>query len=423
VITLYSKAHQLWLARRRWSEDRQIILDFNRSLTLIVDPDSLMASTAARIKELFKLECVIILRALTDPGVLTVAFSTDWNDDGLKDIQLHQDNRLAKWLLINESPLIVAKDSDVFNYLTESEREILVRLNARACVPLLALNRLTGVMVMATRDKDWKLHEYELGLLQMLMGSASIALENAFLYQQQRDRLRRLYRAERLAAAGQLAASVAHEIRNPLTGIRSTVQYLLGECEENPARAELIKGVIEEVDRIDRTVDGLLSLTRGNEFKPQKLVIGDLIEQTLLLIKQQVHNQSVDFTWSGLERGLSIIGDAQQLKQLFLNLILNSLQAMPDSGRLDVSMVLKAETIALGAEKDWVHISIADTGCGIPPELIDKIFDPFFTTKPKGTGLGLSTSYAVIQQHGGEVEVNSTVGEGTTVTVRFPVVY
>lgn len=412
---------QPWvMSRRRWHEDRQLILDFNRSLTLIEDPDSLMASIAARIEELFRLERVVVLRALVEPGMLTVAFSTDSSGDELERIKLFHEDRLIKWLLTNESALIVEKDKSVFDYLTEAEREMLKRLNVCVCVPLLALNHLTGVMLMCSGNKKWKLSEYETSLLQVLMGSASIALENAFLYQEQRDRLRRLYRAERLAAAGQLAASVAHEVRNPLTSIRSTVQYLLAEFDEGNQKRELVKGVISEVDRIDKTVDGLLGLTGSTDFKPETIALGAFIQQMLLLVERQGYQQSVTIEWSGPTPDLWILGDASQLKQLFLNLLLNALQSMPNGGNLTVDLNLESQALRLAGEKSCARINVTDTGCGIPAEHLDRIFDPFFTTKKSGTGLGLYTSYAIAEQHGAQLEVSSRTGEGTTVSVHFP---
>src|SRR5262245_40147214 len=112
----------MWLARRRWREDRGIILDFNRSLTLIADPESLMAAISSRIKELLQLERVIILRAVSDPGVLTVAFTTGQSVEDPAEIRLLPDDRLAKWLLVNESALLVDRNVSVFNYLTRAEQ-------------------------------------------------------------------------------------------------------------------------------------------------------------------------------------------------------------------------------------------------------------------------------------------------------------
>lgn len=396
------------------------MFDFNRSLTLIASPDSLMASIGARIKELLRLERVIILRARTTPGILTKAFSTDPERVDIDGIKLLHEGRLAKWLLINESILVVDRNSRLFNYLEEAEREMLVRLDVRACVPLVALNHLTGVMLLSTADKKWKLGDYDLNLLQMLMDSASIALENAFLYQEQRDRLRGLYRAERLAAVGELAACVAHEIRNPLTGIRSTIQYLLGEFDEESPKCELFNGLIAEVDRIDRTVDGLLSLTRNAELKPELTNIEKFISQTLLLVRGQAAKQRVEIQWLESDSKLCVTGDVSLLKQLFLNLILNALQSMPDGGSLRIDLSLDSNSFGRSGKSGWVHVSLADSGGGIPAEKLDRIFDPFFTTKKGGTGLGLFTSYKIAQQHGAQLEVSSREGEGTTVNIRFP---
>ncbi|HZS43639.1 MAG TPA: ATP-binding protein [Blastocatellia bacterium] len=406
---------------RRWQDDRQAILEFNKSLTLIVEPDSLMASISARIRELFGADRIVILGGSAEASILTIAFSHGYQPDELKHIQLTQQDRLPKWLLTNESSLIVNKDPGVFEYLSKKEQDMLRQLKVALCVPLIVLNRLTGIVLLSSSQEGWVLSDEDLSLLQMLTSQASIAFENAYLYQQQRDRLRRLYRAERLAAAGQLAASVAHEIRNPLTAIRSTVQYLLGEFDENNPKRSLVEGVIAEVDRIDRTVDGLLSLTRRQEFKPERLDLGQLVDQSLVLIRTQARNQATEIIWNPPSTTTFCMGDVTQLRQLFLNLFLNALQAMPDGGKLTVNADLAGNKGAAG-EKDWCHISIVDTGCGISAQNLERIFDPFFTTKHGGTGLGLSISYAIVKQHGGGLEIHSAEGKGTSVAIRLPLI-
>ena len=114
------------------------------------------------------------------------------------------------------------------------------------------------------------------------------------------------------------------------------------------------------------------------------------------------------------------MADASQLKQLTLNLVMNAMQAMPKGGRLRIDLNVRSQALELSGEKEWAVISVTDTGCGIPPEVLDRVFDPFFTTKPGGTGLGLSTCYAIVRQHNGDLEISSLVNEGTTVNVRLP---
>ena len=114
------------------------------------------------------------------------------------------------------------------------------------------------------------------------------------------------------------------------------------------------------------------------------------------------------------------MADAAQLKQLTLNLVMNAMQAMPNGGRLRIDLNVMSQSLGLPGEKDWAVISITDTGCGIPPDTLDRVFDPFFTTKPGGTGLGLSTCYAIAKQHEGDIEIISQENESTTVNVRLP---
>src|SRR5262249_10587562 len=280
-----------------WRDTRRIIQDFNRSITLIADIDALIPSIVDRIKEIFGTDRVILLHAYPNSNVFSLAFSLGYDPETLTGVHLTQRDRLSKWLVTNERALVVEKNQRVMSYLSATEREMLERLGVRVCVPMLALNRLTGMMLLSSTQKEWSMSEEDLNLLLMLLTQASIAFESAYLSQFQRDRTRRLYRAERLATVGQLAASVAHEIRNPLTAIRSTVQYLLREFDDSNPKRELAQGVIAEVDRIDRIVDGLLSLTRRAEFTPSKISLAHLIGQTLLLIRTQAQEQSIKILW------------------------------------------------------------------------------------------------------------------------------
>jgi len=405
---------------RDWRSTRQIIQDFNRSIALIADIDALIPSIVDRIKEMFGTDRVVLLHTYLDSTVFSLAFSSGYDPEALADTHLTTRDRLARWLLTNETALVVEQDQEVMRYLSAAEREMLERLGVRVCVPMLAMNRLTGLMLLSSTQKHWRLNEDDLNLMLMLLAQASIAFESAYLSQAQRDRMRRLYRAERLATVGELAASVAHEIRNPMTAIRSTVQYLLNEFDDGNPKRELVHGVITEVDRIDRIVDGLLSLTRRAEFTPSKISISQLIGQLLLLIRAQAQEQAISILWEEPPQEIYVMADAPQLKQLVLNLVMNAIQAMPNGGLLQIDLSVRPQTLGLSGEKDWTVISISDTGCGIPPDILDRVFDPFFTTKSGGTGLGLSTCYAIAKQHDGDLEISSQVNEGTTINVRLP---
>lgn len=398
---------------------RQAVQDFNRSLLLIVDPDALQASIAARLTELFGCDRILILQLDPERGTFGPTFSLGFDPDSLGSSPLRRHGRLAKWLLVNETCLVVPPESGVYEYLTGTEQEMLARLQVRVCVPLISLNRLTGIIMLGSGNPDWDPAPDDLELLRLLASQAGLAFENAYLYHEQRERLRRIYRAERLAAAGQLAAGVAHEIRNPLTAIRSTIQYALQDYPEtNPKRA-LLDELLTEVDRIDRTVDGLLSLTRLGEMVPEPVDIQEVLVQSLVLVGAQAQQQGVVITHPRASQRFRIMGDNGQLKQVFLNLALNALQAMPCGGELETSIEeWHAEMTPVAGS--WVQVRISDTGTGIPAEHLDKVFDPFFTTKRDGTGLGLSVCHGIVQRHEGEIDLKSEIGKGTEVTLRFP---
>ena len=419
---------KLWLTRshsaassRRGAASRQTVQDFNRSLLLIVDAEALQASIASRLAELFGPDRIVIFQLDPARGTFSATLSSGITSGEWHGPPLRQRGRLARWLLVNETSLLLPGAPGTSDYLDRDEQEMLAHLGIRICVPLISLNRLTGIIMLGSSRPDWELTSEDIRLLQLLAGQAALAFENAHLYREQRDRLRRIHRAERLATAGQLAAGVAHEIRNPLTAIRSTVQYISKDYAEDSPKNGLLQGLLTEVDRIERTVNGLLGLTRVKEFIPEPVDILDVLEQAVTLVSVQATRQGVTLNRQYATQGMRVMGDGHELKQVFLNLLLNALQAMPEGGLLSSIAEECQPGIGSGAAR-WVQVRICDSCIGIPANDIDKIFDPFFTTKREGTGLGLSVCHGIVHRHEGEIDVASEVGKGTTVSVRLPLI-
>jgi two-component system, NtrC family, sensor kinase len=247
-------------------------------------------------------------------------------------------------------------------------------------------------------------------LLEALASQAALAFENAALLREQKARLKRMLLAERLATAGELAAGAAHEIRNPLTGIRSAIQYVRADYAVGSDRAELMDEVLAEVDRIDQIVEGLLSFARREEPVFGTVDLAELIRHSMAFMAVRAREQHIELRLD-LPAELPIRGDAGMLKQVVLNILLNALQAMPAGGRLNVDAAARGRN---------VEVRIADSGAGIAPEHLERIFDPFFTTRKDGTGLGLSICYGIVERHGGQLEVDSSPGRGTTMIIRLP---
>jgi len=220
-------------------------------------------------------------------------------------------------------------------------------------------------------------------------------------------------KSERLAMIGRLAAGVAHEINNPLTGVL-TFSHLLKEKEnlEQQDRDDL-DVIIRETTRASGIVRGLLDFARERAVATEPLDLNEVVRQTLRLLGNRRAFQQITIEEELAEDLPNVDGDMNQLQQVVLNLSLNACEAMPDGGTL---------TVRTSVKSGRVLVRVADTGCGIRHEHLSQIFEPFFSTKPvgKGTGLGLSISYGIIQQHGGALEVASEEGAGTTFTITLP---
>jgi signal transduction histidine kinase len=406
---------------RRRRVNRRAVQELSRSLALIVDREALAASMAARIRELFDPGRMVVLEPDRASATFRPGFSFGLAEEQLTGLEVPARGKLARWLSVNETCLVLDRQPGVLEYLDPAERDLLGRLRLSVVVPMISLNRLTGIVLLGSDRPRWSVGRSEVELLNLLASQASLAFENAELYRSQRERLDRLYRAERLAAVGQLAAGVAHEIRNPLTAIRSTMQYLLGGLDPSEPKHQLVEDVLSEVDRINGTVGGLLSLSRSGELRKTEIDLLEPLGQAVKLLQARAAEQGVEIRSEFGGNGLRVLGDAGQLKQVFLNLLINALQAMPEGGRISVDVAPWLPQ--LGAqETPWVQVRIEDTGPGISPEDLRKAFDPFFTTKREGTGLGLAICHGIIEQHEGEIQLASEAGRGTTASIRLPLI-
>jgi signal transduction histidine kinase len=404
---------------RRKKVNRRALQDLGRSLALIVDREALESSVAARIRELFDPDRLVILQPDPEGASFVPTFALGLSQEALAGASVAFRGKLARWLSVNETSLALGQRPGVHEFLDPAEKDLLARLRLDLCVPMVHLNRLTGILLLGGDRKGWGPSRAEIEMLDLLASQAGLAFENAALYRTQIERLDRLHRAERLAAVGQLAAGLAHEIRNPLTAIRSTMQYLLKGLNPEEQRHQLVEELLSEVDRINGTVSGLLSLSRSGALRLSEIDLLVPLSASVHLVQARADEQNVALeTFFGREP-LQVLADADQLKQVFLNLLLNALQSMPDGGRITLTVGPWGPPSGTGR---WGQVRITDTGSGISAEELRKVFDPFFTTKRDGTGLGLAICHGIIEQHQGEIRLESETGRGTTALVRLPLV-
>jgi signal transduction histidine kinase len=231
-----------------------------------------------------------------------------------------------------------------------------------------------------------------------------------------KGRQEQLIQSGKMVAVGTLTAGIAHELNNPINNIGLNVEAMLEDYDDysDAEKKRMLEQIYTQVERAGATVRDLLDFTRKGTPAFSTVSIEEIIGSTLNLITNELNLARIDLHMDIAKDLPEINGNPRNLQQIFLNLFLNSIQAMPDGGAL---------TVRVAREDDHLRIEVSDDGVGIPPEHVDKLFDPFFTTKEigEGTGLGLSVCYGIIERHGGSITIDSEPGAGTTVMVRLPV--
>lgn len=233
-----------------------------------------------------------------------------------------------------------------------------------------------------------------------------------------KKQMHELQRTEQLRVCGEMAAGLAHEIRNPLAGMKISIEVLLSELDLEEGDREILLKVVEQIRNIELLIKNLLNYTRPVAAQPVSFDVNKIVEKTIYFIEKHP-----SFLSGGPRKQVirelddqlpEIVGDPQQLQQVFLNLLLNAAEAIGEGGEITVRT-------GLDAQAKTVSISLKDTGSGIASELQEKIFQPFFTTKGKGTGLGLAVSKRIVEEHGGNIKVTSNSDGGVTFTITLPV--
>jgi signal transduction histidine kinase len=303
--------------------------------------------------------------------------------------------------------------------------------SAALFVPILFKKRLIGILSLGEKKSGLSYNSQDMKLLRILANQSAIAIENALAFRLVEDYAKKLEEAnreiretqsqliqiEKMSAIGQLAAGLAHEIRNPLNIIEGARYYLsqLIEGENSEVQKEYLEYIKHEIDRTNRMVDNLLKFSRSEPPHFESVNINSILENALVLIRKQLLDNKIRLITALHPQIPAVMGDPNQLWQVFINMLINAIQAMPRGGEL------KIDTGFYNGFSNNIYISFRDTGEGIEEEDLSKIFDPFFTRKETGTGLGLSISYKIVENHNGRIIVSSKKGEGATFVVELAV--
>ncbi|MEW6376181.1 MAG: ATP-binding protein [Thermodesulfobacteriota bacterium] len=229
-----------------------------------------------------------------------------------------------------------------------------------------------------------------------------------------------ILRMDRLVSLGKLASGIAHELRNPLAGIKTTAQALSEEMPRDDSRREYLNRINKEIDRLNDLLKTFFSFAKPQQLNLVYCHIKDIINEIIPFLIKEIADKGIRFVENYHPRLPKIKVDKIQMYQVFLNLFLNAIQAMPNGGELKIEASPVISNSSDGIRQNSIRIVVSDTGKGILPHIVDKIFDPFFTTKPRGIGLGLSITYQIIKKHGGTIKVESKWETGTSFVINLP---
>ncbi len=389
----------------------RIYQELEKSLTVIQDFDQIALNILGKIREAIRAAHQVFFIYDQDRGEFRIAAQLGYDETGLADYALSRRDRLVRWLKVNKSCLDVRRNPGVRAHLGEVETQRLEELGLVLLFPLTAMNRMVAVLGIGPREGGALYSKRDISFVELLLPQTAIVLENALLYREQRERFRRMLRADKLATVGELAAGAAHEIRNPLTAIRSSLQYMEGRSRDDVEK-KLLRTSLRETERIDGILAALLAFSKPAEIRKDTYDLLQTVEESLALISVQAGARGIALVRRFPKEPILLSGDKSQIKQLFLNLLLNAVQAMEGGGEIRVEAAIR--------NPHQILVTVADTGPGIPEECQDKVFDPFFTTKKTGTGLGLSICYNIVKAHDGDISIKSRPGEGTIVLVTLP---
>jgi len=400
------------------------------AMTSTLDLDQVLTLAMQGINETLRVEAGSLLLLDEAEGELVPRMTLCGGKSVRGEITLSLDQGGAGWVVREGKPLLVPNTWQEGRLSSITAQLIGVEARSVLCVPLVLREKTIGAIEVINK---WggRFTEDDLTLLNSIAASVAIAIENARLYAELKDFADELARSqaqliqsEKLAATGKLAASIAHEINNPLQAVQSCVYLVADQIAPDDPNRWYLDLAREELDRMACIVGGMVDFYRPSDEGRIPTDLNALLENVVALVKNRLQQGGIEVDLELAPDLPLIIATGDHLKQVFLNIVINALEAMPQGGRLEMAtrhVWERGDHKKTYADAGFVEIEFADTGVGIPAEHINNIFDPFFTTKSKGMGLGLSVSYGIVERHGGQIQVESEVGEGTTFIVRFPV--
>jgi PAS domain S-box-containing protein len=390
-----------------------------RAVTSSLDLKQVLTTVMREAIGVLKVEAASVLLLHEEDEELVLETVVGPRAEEVKGLRVPLGQGVAGWVAREGQRLLVPDVGKDPRFYSSIDRVTGFTTRSVLCVPLKLKKKVIGVIEAVNKTEGY-FSQADVALLSSMAQSAAIAIENARLYkdlQDQMDELKQtqaqLLHTEKMSALGRLAASLTHEINNPLQSVIGCLDLAKEELAEGENVDEYLRIAREEVQRVAHTVAQMRDLSRPASEKKGPTEVNALVEQVLELSRKRCDENQVEVVWKPAADLPRLLLMADQIKQVFLNFLLNAIEAMPGGGQLRVST-------AYTSHPAGVRIEFTDNGVGIAPDALPQVFEPFYSTKPEGIGLGLSISYTIVERHGGHIEVESRVGEGSTFTVWLP---
>ena len=431
---LYSWAQQLVdrLFYRERYDYLRALQQFSRQAQTIVNLDELGSSLVHLVSGALRASSACLLLPSEDNSGLVLISSTGLESPPSR-VVLRERSPLVEWLDLH-GDILSSEQFDVIPQLQSfslREKNNLKRMRAELYVPIKThQGQLSGILVLGQKLSQLPYSNEDRDLLITLSRQMAINLENARLYNMAQQELTERKKAEekerqlqqelnlssRLASVGELAAGVAHEINNPLTGIMGFSQRLLRKSTDETSKRDL-KRIYEEAQRAAKVIQNLRAFARRSEPKKEHSNIHDILQKALEMRIYELRTSNIEIITELASNLPPAMVDFQQIQQVFLNIIMNAEQTMTEAN-CGGKLVIKTQE-----HKGYIMITFTDDGPGISGKNLDKVFDPFFTSRGErgGTGLGLSICHGIVTDHGGKIYARSELGKGTTFFVELPV--
>lgn len=413
---------QLASAFNRMTKSVQALIETSRQLSSTLDLDAVLRSVAAYALELVRADVVAIAPYDREKRQARVKVVLGGRSTEVADLIIEPERGMGGTVLRHKTPVVSANYLDDPSIAHDPRYDAITRAEgvvSAVAVPITLRDEIVGLLWVGHRTAQ-TFSPQDVDILERMARQAAIAMENARLYQDLRASNAEIVAAQeqlvqqtRMAAIGEIAAAVAHEARNPLGAISNCVQMLRTNSTLSGEDAELLKIVHTETQRLNEIVSDFLAFGRPKPPQFQPVEIHELVETTLTLLRRDDRWPAAIGVVAKFDPMLPLLrADRDQLRQVLWNLCLNAAQAMGETGELRV------ETSRRG---DVADILVQDTGPGITSSLLPRIFEPFFTTRAGGTGLGLAIVRRIVEEHGGQIRVESEPGVGTCFVITLPI--